>query len=417
MNSSPFPPSTAAPGDGRLVVGLVPHGESGIEAMSYQYPLKLIAPSTGSGGGGTSVNDNKNNNDDDDDATGGHAVAPHKKSALVFLLSYGGGLVAGDQVHLTVHVRAGARLTLVTQGTTKVFKAPSAAAATGGRAFVDITTRQTLEMRVAAGAGLCLLPDPVQPFADSVYEQLQVARLARPTTEAADPSLCLLDWVTQGRAARGENWSFTRWLGRNEVWLTGDDGNDNDGEAAAAADRLLVRDAVLLAPAYLEDDDGGSNTFSSPPPSASSTALRDAMHGLAVVGTLILRGPLVAALGRFFLDEFAALPRLGARDFRDVDPSGAPRKPPPKPEQLVFPLSSSSFSSSSSLSLEAWRAGRLQLEQSQGVLWSAAAVRGCVVVKFGARSVEGGRHWIGAMLLREGSVAAAFGEEALMCVR
>ncbi|KAL1892072.1 hypothetical protein Sste5346_007227 [Sporothrix stenoceras] len=394
MVLSPFPPSTATPGDGRIVASLMPNGEPGLGVVSYQYPLKLIAPTTGAGlgtlgpTGAEVVSDDKN-----------EANPARRTSALVFLLSYGGGLVAGDQVNLKIEVEAGARLSLVTQGTTKVFKATG----DGRAAPVATPTRQNLTMDVAPGGGLCLLPDPVQPFAESVYEQVQIVRLdergAKTSgTDTKVPSLCLLDWVTQGRAARGENWSFTSWKGRNEVWIeTGDAGNGSGSVDKTTTDtasiphrnRLLVRDSVMLAPGYLD-----TGVASLPP--SSDTALRDSLQGLAVFGTLILRGPLVDAAGTFFLEEFAALPRLGGRDFRDTDT--------PSP-------------SKDTESLDAWRAERLKLEAAQGVLWSAAAVRGCVVVKFGARSVEGGRLWIGSMLQREGSVAAAFGDEALMCVR
>ncbi|EFX01009.1 urease accessory protein [Grosmannia clavigera kw1407] len=363
--ASPFPASSSTPGTGRIVVGISPNGEPSVEILSYQYPLKLLSPSSGGGGSSDS---------------------PKRKSALVFLLSYGGGLVAGDQVNLAVEMRPHARLSLVTQGTTKVFKAPPVQPS-GSMADL-VVTRQNLEMRVAAGAALCLLPDPVQPFADSVYEQLQVVRLAagsRDGTEAA--SLCLLDWVTQGRAARGENWSFTRWQGRNEIWV-----EEQLDDASISKSRLLVRDAVILVPEMI---DGGLSALAPASDYAfpRSTVLRDSMHGLAVVGTLILRGPLVEALGRFFLAEFAAQPRLGARDFHESSGPGPALEP------------------------AVWRASRLQLELTHGVLWSAAAVRSCVVVKFGARSVEGGRLWIGGMLQREGSVAAVFGDQALMCVR
>ncbi|CAK7242530.1 MAG: hypothetical protein STHCBS139747_004025 [Sporothrix thermara] len=407
MVVSPFPPSTATPGDGRIVATLTPSGEPGLAVVSYQYPLKLIAPQTGAGLGTLGAAGDASSNGD----------STRRRSALVFLLSYGGGLVAGDQVNLAIEVQRGARLSLVTQGTTKVFKATGE----GRDAPVTVPTRQNLTMTVAPGAGLCLLPDPVQPFAESLYEQVQVVRLdeTMETTGSSSssssssgtaprqlPSLCLLDWVTQGRAARGENWSFTSWKGRNEVWIettgfagagagTGvGDGKDTDRGSPRRRSRLLVRDAVMLAAGYL---DGG--------PALSDTALRDSLQGLAVFGTLILRGPLVDALGQFFMHEFDALPRLGGRDFRDTDDKDAPA------------LASAEAGPGTTLSLAAWRAERLRLEHMHGVLWSAAAVRGCVVVKFGARSVEGGRLWIGAMLQREGSVATAFGEEALMCVR
>ncbi|KAK3378382.1 UreD urease accessory protein-domain-containing protein [Podospora didyma] len=316
--NSPFPKSSSAPGEGRIVAKLLPgpEGISALEAFTYQYPLKLISPPRPS----------------------------ESKSVLVFLLSYGGGLVGGDSVTLSIGVQAKAKLSIVTQGHTKVF--PSVTP--------DIVTRQTMNVEIASGAGLCLLPDPVQPFESSVYEQTQVFRLA------SDASLCLLDWVTQGRTARGEDWSLTRWVGRNEIWARADSGG---------RDRLLVRDAVIL--------DGNQ-------PRMTTTALRDSMHSMGVVGTLLLRGPMVKRLGEFFLAEFAALPRLGSRDFRTEDAKRAAVDDPSSP-------------------LENWRLGRLQMEKENKLLWSAANVRGCVVVKFGAPAVEASRLWIGSMLTREGT--------------
>lgn len=353
-----FPPSTSAPGEGAIVARTLPNGATGLEKMTYQYPLKLIS----------------------------QPRPAERPSALVFLLSYGGGLVAGDRVNLGVDVGPGARLSLVTQGQTKVFKAPPLASAPGAE-----TTRQRMRVRVAgAGAGLCLLPDPVQPFADSIYEQEQAFYLA------PGASLCLLDWVTQGRAARGEDWDFAHWVGRNEVWavteaeaarpfspfLPGGGGGGGSGDDDGAEDRrLLVRDAIVL------DREGAG---------AYAGSLSGTMHGHGVFGSLILRGPLTRSLAEFFMAEFAALPRIGARDFR----SGAGAE-----------------DDKDDGSLAAWRAERLALEREHKVLWTAAAVRGCVVVKFGAAEVEGGRLWVGAMLTREGSVERNFGKDAMVCVR
>ncbi|KAL2160627.1 hypothetical protein VTH06DRAFT_1315 [Thermothelomyces fergusii] len=331
---SPFPKSSSADGKGRIVVRRLPTGISGLETFEYQYPLKLVTPRH-----------------------------PPEPSALVYLLSYGGGLVGGDKVSLDIEVGAGARLSLATQGHTKIFKSASP----------DVVTRQTLRVGIAAGAAVCLLPDPVQPFAHSVYEQLQVFRLAR------GASLCLLDWVTEGRTALGEHWSFASWVGRNEVWTASDDGRPT-------RDRLLVRDVAIL--------DGKRARPQGLP------TLRESMNGLAVFGTLILRGPLMKSAGEFFLAEFAALPRLGARDWRSDDAkgqNGAARDDASPREQ--------------------WRAERLRREKENKVLWSAAGVRGCVVVKFGAPTFEAGRLWIGSMLAQEGSIAQHFGEQALMCLR
>jgi urease accessory protein len=215
-----------------------------------------------------------------------------------------------------------------------------------------------------------LLPDPVQPFEESVYEQTQVFRVAD------EASACLLDWVTQGRTARGENWSFTAWKGRNEVWWVAGD------EGSSSKDKLLVRDTVVLS---------GEDSL------PLGKTLRDTMHQLGVFGTLILRGCLMKGLGDFFLGEFAALPRIGARDFRTAEAKAR------EDGNVSEPAS--------------WRLQRLGLEMREKILWSAANVRGCVIVKFGAATVEGGRMWIKCMLEREGSILELFGEQALMCVR
>lgn len=330
--NSPFPKSSSVPGEGRILARLLPNGTTGLEAISYQYPLKLITP-----------------------------LHPSEtKSALVFLLSYGGGLVAGDTVHLSIDVEAGGKLSLVTQGHTKVFSS----------ATPDIVTRQTFDARIASGAALCLLPDPVQPFEGSVYEQVQIFKLA------TGASLCLLDWVTQGRTARGEDWSFVRWTGRNEVWTTG---------GGTAAERLLVRDSVILESRQAH---------------AEMKSLRESMHSLGVVGTLVLRGPLMKKLGDFFLAEFSALPRLGARDWRSDEARA-------RGEAMRDQMSPH----------ERWRVQRLAKESNTKLLWSAARVRGCVVVKFGASAVEASREWLGAMLGYEGSILDIFGDHAMLCLK
>src|SRR5687767_5048779 len=152
---SPFPKTSSAAGDGKIVAKLLPAGGTGLETMLYQYPLKLISPSSHS----------------------------DQKSVLAFILSYGGGLVGGDAVNLSVEVHPGAKLSLVTQGHTKIFKSPSP----------DIITSQAMSAHISSGGALCLLPDPVQPFEHSVYTQTQIFRLAK------GASVCVLDWVTQGR--------------------------------------------------------------------------------------------------------------------------------------------------------------------------------------------------------------------------
>jgi urease accessory protein len=220
--TSPFPVSSSAPGEGQIVVEILPHGISALSKITFQYPLKLISPSPAAG----------------------------QKSVLVFLLTYGGGLVGGDQVHLTIDVKPDGKLSIVTQGHTKIFKSPAR----------DIITRQRLHVTLQDNAALCLLPDPVQPFEGSVYQQSQIFTLAN------NASLCLLDWVSGGRTARGEDWDLSAWSGRNEVWAVAELGGKP---------RLLLRDNLILAEDLADYKKKG---------------LREKMQQMGIFGTLVLRG-------------------------------------------------------------------------------------------------------------------------------
>lgn len=276
----------------------------------------------------------------------------------MYLLTYGGGLVAGDAIDLRVTIEKSARLILLTQGSTKLFKSPSR----------DVLSGQSTTVDLAPGSALCYLPDPVQPFESSCFEQQQIYNIEISSSSNMNgASLCVLDWVSNGRPANGENWSFLRYGSRNEIYLSHPDGKR----------RLLLRDNIILDK---QDTEG-------------SIAKR--MHDLAAYGTLILYGPLFQSLGQYFMDELKALPRIGGRKWDSGSESG---------EEDVEPA-------------VARRTVRQRQETIDGLLWSAASVRGCVVVKFGARSVETGKRWLASMLTEDGTVPREFGERALLCLR
>ncbi|KAJ2775076.1 hypothetical protein IWQ56_000291 [Coemansia nantahalensis] len=200
----------AAPGTGRLdcrvVAGRV------VTTAASAYPLKIMTPRAAQAG----------------PSAGGPALHP----VAAYLLTYGGGLVHGDTVTVHVCVEPQVALVLLTQGSTKVYRtrgqpAPEEAA---GQSV------QTLEIGVAAGALVCVLPDPVTCFEDARYSQRQRVRLA------AGASLVLLDWMTSGRMSRGERWCFARYFSVNAV--------------CAEGGRLAIRDALLLDdPRALRDAD------------------------------------------------------------------------------------------------------------------------------------------------------------------
>jgi urease accessory protein len=56
-------------------------------------------------------------------------------------------------------------------------------------------------------------------------------------------------------------------------------------------------------------------------------------------------------------------------------------------------------------------------EGKDELLWTAASIRGFVLVKFGAREVEGVKRWLLSMLREEGTVERVCGERATLCLR
>lgn len=343
--SNPFAPPKSSPGHGTIYLALLPPNEPKLRTINYQYPLKLVYPSPVR-----------------------TTTEPFDLVHTVYLLTYGGGLVAGDTIDLHIHLDATTRLILLTQGSTKLFKSPSR----------EVLSKQSMTVTVSPGSGLCYLPDPVQPFAQSCFEQQQVYNVQLPGGGGADEggkgtngSLCVLDWVSNGRPANGENWSFYRYASRNEIYLHDSSTGDR---------KLLLRDNMLL--------DQNETSLQ------GEVALR--MDGLGVYGTLILYGPMFSTLGRFIMSEFRQLPRIGGRKWD----SGSDTED----ETEIDPWASK-------------RARRQRLEASTKLLWSAASIRGCVVVKFGAPAVESGRRWLHQILSDEGSVVKHYGERALLCLR
>ncbi|KAJ2584403.1 hypothetical protein GGH95_000405 [Coemansia sp. RSA 1836] len=178
------------------------------QEVASAYPLKIIAPHAG-----------------------GDASSCHQglRPAVSYLMTYGGGLVHGDRIHVDVRVGPKCALVLLTQGSTKVFRRQAKASASSGE-----QTLQTIVADVEPGALLCLLPDPVTCFEDAAYSQRQAVTLHGPTS-----SVVLLDWMTSGRMSRGERWAFAKYFSVNLIRTTA-------ATASSHAEVVVVRDALLL---------------------------------------------------------------------------------------------------------------------------------------------------------------------------
>lgn len=334
-------------GNGTLELTAQPNHTSSIRTLKYQYPLKLVVPKPLVSQDGYSVQ-------------------------TLYLLSYGGGLVSGDKVSLDLSLDTATRLVILTQGSTKIYPSPEPIPCSQSPGETSDTSpstfsSQVLNIRIGLEAGLCYLPDPIQPFAQSAFAQRQIYDIPFESIERTG-NMCVLDWVSSGRAARGEAWAMRKYSSRNEIWLH---------DTASDQKRLLLRDNLLL--------------------DADFTAAREdrdipaRMNGLGVYGTLMIYGEMFATLSRFFLDEFKALPRIGGRTW-----------------DAEHPLASEH---------DTWRKERQRQEVCTQLLWTVSYIRRCTVVKFAAREVQGAKAWLAAMLEREGSVPRRFGQRALLCLR
>ena len=164
-------------------------------------------------------------------------------AAWIVTSSLGGGLVDGDHVALDVVIEAGATGLVTTQASSKVYKG---------------TSSQRLAVRVHGDGCALVVPDPIVPYRDASYTQV--------TRIALDPegSLVLSDVVTAGRIAHGERWACTRF----DATL-----------AISVAGRKVLHDRVVL--------DGD---------------IAQKMTRFAAMGTAVLIGPRVGALGRAALE-------------------------------------------------------------------------------------------------------------------
>ncbi|OKL57579.1 hypothetical protein UA08_07013 [Talaromyces atroroseus] len=348
---SPFAATVASPGKGEAVLSLLPPSIPTLTTLTYKYPLKLLSrvPSF-----------------TPDKALAGKDAT---KPVHLYLLTYGGGLLPGDHIDVSITLDPRVRLVVTTpQGSTKIYKtAPDGRRSSSNNSVMDDDmSRQTLDVRIGSQAGLCYLVDPSAPFKNSRYEQIQVFTIDGSQKGENRSSLCILDWVTQGRSARGENWDFQIWKGRNEVWSE---------DKITGKRRLLLRDSIVL------DDEVDPQSKEGDKIHESGGLIRERTYPHGVFGTLILYGPMFDQLGAFFMDTFSSQPRIGGRNWSSTSAATEPSKNQDK------------------------------------VTWTAARVRaGFVLVKFGAMDLEAAREWLGNVIRKEGSIAREFGEEALFCL-
>src|SRR5256714_1601735 len=260
-------------------------------------------------------------------------------------MSYGGGLVSGDQINLSITIEKDSKLSLLTQGSTKIFKQRRKSTMQTGLSTV---TSQTMKVVIEEGGLLALLPDPIQPFSDSCYYQYQCFEMC------SRGNLILLDWVTSGRPARGENWTLSSFRSRNDIFEIPSSKEVSPKEPSPenpSPEKLILRDTLIL----------NSNVARS-------------MSPHECFATLILRGPLFQSFSDSVIEKFRNEERV--------------RRP-------------SAFSTKEG--------------KKNRATWTAGMARGCCVVKVMGEKSEVVKEFLRELILVEG-MEKLLGREAFRAI-
>lgn len=245
-------------------------------------------------------------------------------------------------------------------GSTKIFKqTPSSP-----------PTIQRMNVRIHANSSFLLLPDPVQPFANSNYIQHQIFELEDTIDNTS--SIVILDWVTEGRAARNEHWDLSRFESRNEIYAVRDEGGTK------VRDKLLLRDAMMLDGTSVEGEE----------------TLRERQDGQAIFATAVIRGKAFDQLVDYITKRYKNEPRIGAKKWdTDDDSRGLTR-----------------------VDIDA---------RKGGVWWTTSSVRGFLLVKVSGVDVEAVKRFIRGLLGEangdgilspDGCITREFGTGMFRCI-
>jgi len=194
--------------------------------------------------------------------------------ASAYIITYGGGMVSGDSVFLSVEIHPNVNLMLLTQGSTKIYKQRP------GKMFVNNNILQNCEelksstlqkhnASIHKNSLLLQLPEPTTCFRDADFTQRQLFTLQDVTS-----SVVILDWFTCGRMSRGERWDFFKY---------------DSGIDLILGDKLIFRDVVLLK------NDNQNNI------------LKKRLEPYECYATLVLYGPKIIPLINFIIEEFSKI--------------------------------------------------------------------------------------------------------------
>ncbi|MEH7234599.1 urease accessory protein UreD [Bacillus sp. JJ1562] len=118
-----------------------------------------------------------------------------------YLLNPGGGYLDGDRYRMEIAVEEGAKVTLTTQGATKVYKTPK-----------DYVYQET-EILLKKGSYLEYLPDPLIAYENAHYKQKNVIHMETGAT------FLYTDIITPGWSPSGDKFSYNTIQLVNEIYI------------------------------------------------------------------------------------------------------------------------------------------------------------------------------------------------------
>lgn len=228
---------------------------------------------------------------------------PETTAASVCLVTFGGGLVDGDEIVVDLEVKDDATLVAFTQSSTKVFRG---------------TSSQRIRARV--DGRLVLLPDPVSAFAGARYTQRIDVTLGR------NGACILLDGFTAGRPAFGERWAMTSLDLRTIVSIEGEGGDAPllvdalhlDASDGAIADRMGDFNAFATLVALGRGIEPIATTITRDPVAPPSPSLVTAASPLPRAAPFGVPGAIVRVAASSPADALVAVRRY-LRNLPDID--------------------------------------------------------------------------------------------------
>lgn len=123
----------------------------------------------------------------------------------------------------------------------------------------------------------------------------------------------------------------------------------------------------------------------------SAHSLQQRMEGMGVFGIIVIGGPMFQMLGEFFLERYASQPRIGEKIWSTPTEPGCGG--------------------------EAKNNVSNERHLDSTLTWTATSIRGFIIVRFHAKTVEVARRWLREMLVQDGTVEKEFGRQYLFCLQ